>query len=103
MPLFVTATGVRITDGMLAPLLGVFWFTSPERGCVFLTTATARSAASLASVVTALYTVMYCVPARIRWTPASDASWPVVGLVLGLMPADFMAAIEPPAMSSFAP
>src|SRR5437588_6271492 len=46
---------------------------------------------------------MYWSPERIRWIPASDASWPVLGRVAGLMPADFMAAIAPPAMSSLAP
>ena len=33
---------------------------------------------------------------------ASSASWPVVGLVEGLMPLPFMAAIAPPAVPSLA-
>src|SRR5437763_4782790 len=99
---FVTATGVRIVDGtffwplLVVPLIGGvggFW---P------LASATAIVPASGASSFTALYTVMNCWPARIRWTAASSASCPVVGLVAGWMPAEVIAAIAPPALPSFA-
>ena len=45
---------------------------------------------------------MYCSPVRIRWIAATSESWPVVGIVFGSMPADFMAAIAPPIMPSLA-
>ena len=45
---------------------------------------------------------MYCSPVRIRWIAASSASWPVIGIGFGSMPADFIAAIAPPAMPSLA-
>jgi hypothetical protein len=76
--------------------------TSPSGGSSPWASATASSAALSASGLIGLYTVMYCSPARIRWIAASSASCPVVGLVAGLMPADFIAAIAPPAVPSFA-
>src|SRR3989440_9225816 len=99
---FVTATGVRIVDGtffwplLVVPLIGgVGGFWPLDR-------ATAIVAAAGASSFTALYTVMNCWPARIRWTAASSASCPVVGLADGWMPADVIAAIAPPAVPSLA-
>src|SRR5882757_2254773 len=98
----VTDTGVRIVDGtffnplLVVPLIGGvggFW---P------LASATEIVAAAGASSFTALYTVMNCWPARIRWIAASSASCPVVGRVAGLMPAEVIAAIAPPAVPSLA-
>ena len=63
---------------------------------------TASSAAVSAIWMIGWYTVISCSPERMRWTPASSASWPVTKRLAGSMPADFSAAIAPPAIPSLA-
>src|SRR5215208_5245277 len=41
-------------------------------------------------------------PARMRWIAATSASPPVIGTVPGLIPADSIAAMAPPAIPSLA-
>ena len=96
-----TATGVNSTDGTRRRRLSVEPLTSQAGGASRRRSATARVAAASASGVIALYTVMYCSPARIRCTAASSASWPVTGGGAA-NPVAFIAATAPPAVPSLA-
>jgi hypothetical protein len=95
----VTATGVSSTDG--TSLVSFFTVVAVPEGALPCNRSYAICAACSASGLIALYTVMYCSPARIRWIAASSASWPVTG-GSGLNPAPFIAAMAPPAVPSLA-
>src|ERR1051325_6578319 len=97
-PAAVTASGTSSTDGTSAVPLLTLSLTRSAAGFSPLNSAHASCAVFSASGWIALYTVMYCSPDRMRWIAATSASWPVVGLVLGSMPAAFIAAIAPPAV-----
>src|SRR5215208_1580197 len=95
-------TGVTSIFSVGTSILPLFSFSVASVGFLPWASMTAHSAAFLAIGGIGLYTVMYCSPASMRWMPAASASWPVTGIVFGSMPADFIAAIAPPAVPSLA-
>src|ERR671933_473039 len=98
----VTDTGVSRMEGTsLSPLLVVAPWVAFAGIETFVARSNARTAASSASGLIALYTVMYWSPVRMRWMAANSASCPVTG-GQGLTPAAFIAAIAPPAVPSLA-
>src|SRR6476646_3453200 len=97
----VTLTGTNSTDGTSTLPLFTLPFTVAASGVLPASSVTASCADASASCLIALYTVMYCSPARIRWIAASSPSCPVTG-GNGLIPAAFIAAIAPPPVPSLA-
>src|SRR3954452_3398117 len=95
-------TGTTFSLSVATSILPLFSLAVASVGFLPWASIVAHSAALSASGLIGLLNVIFFSPARIRWIPATSASWPVVGIVFGSMPADFIAAIAPPAVPSLA-